>query len=46
MPVSLGVSEFLDVKLSLGMIGVLRAIAQGQLPGTDTNWKAKLASNL
>ena len=33
-PVSLGVSEFLGYKLSLGGIEVWRAVAQSQLMGT------------
>ena len=38
-PVSMGVSAFLGVKLSLGRIKLWRAVAQDQLPGSDSNQK-------
>ena len=38
-PVILGVSTLLEDKLSLGGLGVWRAVVQGQLLGTDQNWK-------
>lgn len=36
-PVSLGVSTLLGDQFSLGGVGVWRAVAQGQLQGTDGN---------
>ena len=37
-------SELLEVKLSLDVIGVERAVAQDSLLGTDANWKDHVPS--
>lgn len=38
-PVSLSVSEFLGIKLSLGMIGVCKAVAQGPILRGRIFWR-------